>query len=67
VGALYLEFLLYEYLWRRPNLEKESKRGPFVRTWYRPVRYGIWTEEYREWTAGHDPAAPAGPDPNDFL
>jgi hypothetical protein len=68
LAALYLEYAAYLYLWRRPNLEKEARRGPFVRTWYRPVRFGRWTAEMEELRAGFDPARPSpGPDPREFL
>ena len=68
VVAGYLEYLLYLYLWRRPNLDRESRRGPFLRTWYRPVRFGRWTPEGEDIRRGIDPAPPvAGPDPREFL
>lgn len=42
--AIYLEFLLYRYLWYRPRPEALTERV-FHRTWYRPVEYGRWTVE----------------------
>lgn len=45
VALLYGEFLLYEYLWRRPALPERGRAPPFRRTWWRPVEVGRWTPE----------------------
>ncbi|HEY1199293.1 MAG TPA: hypothetical protein VGG32_11440 [Thermoplasmata archaeon] len=42
--AIYLEFLLYRYLWYRPRYDARPIR-PFRRTWLRPTEYGRWTPE----------------------
>jgi hypothetical protein len=44
VVAVYLEFLLYRFLWYRPNTD-EAPRRPFRRSWIRPTEYGRWTPE----------------------
>lgn len=68
VAIVYGEFLLYRYLWYRPDLEKAS-RGGFRRTYLRPVPYGRWTPEGWKARAGVDPLAgvATGPDPREFL
>jgi hypothetical protein len=66
--ALYLEFLAYQVLWRRPAADEE-RSTPYRPSFYRPVRYGRWTPEawHPEAFARHLPGAGAGPDPNEFL
>ncbi|HYK94072.1 MAG TPA: hypothetical protein VEY07_08560 [Thermoplasmata archaeon] len=69
--AIYGEYLLYEFLWFRPPLEKISEwRREFHPTWFRPVRFGRWTVEGERVRAG-GPLLPPGeepyPDPNEFL
>jgi hypothetical protein len=44
-GLLYLEFLLYRFLWYRPRDEGRRAVGAFRPTLVRPVRYGRWTPE----------------------
>jgi hypothetical protein len=69
-GATYLEFLLWRYLWYRPDPTEATPRGPFQPTWTRPVRFGRWTPEAwsrREGSGGSDPTEGAGPDPAEFL
>jgi hypothetical protein len=58
IPAIYAEFLLYRYLWTRPDLEAPR---PFRRTWYRPVWAGRWTAEGIRLRAG---APMPGPDPS---
>ena len=43
--AVYLEFLLYRYLWSRPRADAAPPRGQFRPTWVRPSEYGRWTPE----------------------
>jgi hypothetical protein len=44
--AVYVEFLLYEYLWYRPDSElSRSGRLVFHRTPFRPFPHGRWTPE----------------------
>ncbi len=46
VLACYLEFLLFRFLWYRPELPyRRSRRTPFRRTLLRPVEVGLWTPE----------------------
>jgi hypothetical protein len=47
--AVYAEFLLYRYLWARPDPEAPQ---PFVRSWSRPVWAGRWTIEGDRLRAG---------------
>lgn len=68
--AVYLEVLLYRYLWERPSPEEAAdRRRPFRPTWLRPRLFGIWTPEAERAQAGLDPVpgAAAGPDPSEFL
>ncbi len=66
-AALYLEYLLYQYLWHRPHPEREPRE--FQRNLLHPVRYGRWTPEMWRFKAGLDPLAglQSGPDPREFL
>ncbi|MFI5417883.1 MAG: hypothetical protein ACHQ2Y_03160 [Candidatus Lutacidiplasmatales archaeon] len=67
--GLYLEFLAFRYLWRRPDPVELSRPQTFKRTWYRPTSVGRWTPERFRMIAGLDPD-PEGlgrPDPNEFL
>jgi hypothetical protein len=68
IVTIYAEFLLYRYLWYRPNPEQPRMRGKFRPTWYRPVEYGRWTPEADMVRSGigiYD--RPEGPDPKEFL
>jgi hypothetical protein len=66
--ALYLEFLAYAMLWRRPDFDREAHHGPFERTWYRPARFGRWTPEGERVRRGLDPNPSSGaPDAREFL
>ena len=69
--ALYAEYLLYEYLWFRPPIEKLFEwRKAFRRTWYRPVPMGRWTVEAEKLRGGvpvFPPGAEPHPDPEEFL
>jgi hypothetical protein len=66
-AAIYLEFLLYEYLWARPKVDETAARRA-RRTWLRPVIYGRWTPEADRLRQGL-PITPGyrGPDPREFL
>ena len=65
--ALYLEFLLYRYLWYRPRFDAPARR-PFRRTWIRPAEYGRWTPEAELVRAGSPIySSEQGPSPKDFL
>jgi hypothetical protein len=68
-AAVYLEFLLYRYLWYRPDPEDARDRTTFRPTWTRPVRYGRWTPEAERVRAGLplEAAPERGPDPREFL
>ena len=46
VVAIYFEFLLFQYLWYRPDPEAPRlRKGEFRPTWVRPVEVGRWTPE----------------------
>ncbi len=65
-AAIYLEYLLYQYLWHpyRPEL-----RGKFRRSWLHPFEVGRWCPEHaRLRQGGVVPVEEgAGPDPRNFL
>ena len=69
VALVYLDFLVYQYLWHRPDPAKEDRARQFQPTWHRPVRFGRWTPETWRIREGHDPfgSASVGPDPREFL
>ncbi|HEY6237579.1 MAG TPA: hypothetical protein VIZ68_00130 [Thermoplasmata archaeon] len=69
VPLTYADFLVYQYLWHRPDPEKEDRARQFEPTWYRPVRFGRWTPETWRIREGNDPfgGASVGPDPREFL
>jgi len=60
--AVYLEYLLYQYLWHsyRPEL-----RGRFRRTWLVPFEVGRWAPERKDALAGR--IETGSPDPRQFL
>jgi hypothetical protein len=64
IGAVYLEFLCYRFLWRRPPLDHPI-RASFRPTWHTPVQFGRWTPEGERFRAGL--LVPGGPDPREFL
>jgi hypothetical protein len=45
VAALYAEAMLFQFLWRRPDLPERRHRVKFHRTVLRPVECGRWTPE----------------------
>jgi hypothetical protein len=47
--AVYVEFLLYRYLWARPHPDDKQ---PFRPSWHRPVWAGRWTPEGARLRAG---------------
>jgi hypothetical protein len=68
VAAVYLEFLLYRYLWYRPRADATPPRGRFRPTWVRPAEYGRWTPEADLVRAGHPIyRSEEGPSPKEFL
>ncbi len=69
VAAVYFEFLLFQYLWYRPDPDApRPRRREFRPTWTRPVKYGRWTPEAvlarRDVTFANQPDAV---DPKEFL
>lgn len=66
LGALYLEYLLYVYLWRRPEPTLHARMR---RHRWPPVEVGRWTPEaFAARAQGIRPAAPSEPaDPREFL
>jgi hypothetical protein len=68
VGAIYLEFLLYEYLYYRPHPERERRRGRPRAVWFHPVEFGRWTPEGAILRAGGTiPGTSDTPTPEEFL
>ena len=69
MAAIYLELLLYRFLWYRPDPEEGYRATAFRPTWLRPVRYGRWTPEAFRAREGKDPFGDVavGPDPREFL
>lgn len=66
-GALYLEFLLYRYLWYRPQVEV-APSGRFRPTWTRPAEFGRWTPEADLVRSGVSIyRTEQGPNPKEFL
>lgn len=45
LALVYLEFLLYQYLYYRAPAPSRRRGASFRRTWYRPVEFGRWTPE----------------------
>jgi hypothetical protein len=66
VALLYGEFLLYQYLWFRP--QSRRRRAESRPTWWRPVRYGRWTPE-ADLARARGPGAveDEGPDLREFV
>lgn len=66
--AVYLEYLIFQYLWHRPEPDARPPKGGFRPSWYRPVEFGRWTPERRLAQQGH-PAYDRsdGPDPREFM
>lgn len=73
VSLVYLEFLAYQFLWRRPSIVGTAQRRwepsrKFHRSAFALVEFGRWTPEGEAVRAGRSPSAPAhGPDPREFL
>ncbi len=66
-GAIYLEYLLYAYLWRRPDHSRPPEEGGIR---WPPFEIGRWTPEAFAERAGTSPAAGSdqrSPNPRDFL
>lgn len=65
-AAIYLEFLLYRYLWRRPT---ERSFGRFRPSWTALTEFGRWTPEGERVRRGEGPPVPedGGPSPREFL
>jgi len=63
-GAVYLEFLLWQFLFHRYNPEL---RGKFRATWYSPFKVGRWSPDWKRARKGDISPANRGPDPSEFL
>jgi len=55
LGAVYLEFLFWRYLWYAPDREEDLQNLPFRPRWDRLTRFGRWTPQARRLRAGQDP------------
>lgn len=68
VVAVYVEFLLFQYLWYRPDPEERPPKGGFRPNWHRPVEFGRWTPERHLAASGHPAYERSNrPDPREFL
>lgn len=66
--ALYLEFLLYQYLWHVPSPGDRRTRDRFRPSWFRPVEHGRWTPgSVRTGDRRGLPDPGDGPSPDEFL
>jgi hypothetical protein len=68
--VVYLEFLLFQYLWHEPDPSGATRSaGPFRPTWLRPVRFGRWSSMGQRVRRGRAPfpGEGSGPDPHEFL
>jgi hypothetical protein len=54
-AAVYLEFLLWRYLWFAPDREEDLRHLPFHPTWNQLTRFGRWTPQASRLRAGQDP------------
>ncbi len=69
VVAVYLEIVLWQYLWHRPESVSHGRNAENRLWWLRPVPVGRWTPEAEE-VRGHAPVSGAtetAPDPKEFL
>jgi hypothetical protein len=79
IALLYAEYLLYQYLWHRPehDVSRSSVRtGPGLagrrralgwRFWIHPFPRGRWTHHFPEGRRGGPAGAADGPTPEEFL
>ncbi|HLY76968.1 MAG TPA: hypothetical protein VKT21_03705 [Thermoplasmata archaeon] len=54
-AALYLEFLLWRYLWFAPDREEDLRNLPFRPNYAQLTRFGRWTPQAQRLRAGQDP------------
>ncbi|MCL4324738.1 MAG: hypothetical protein M1144_04680 [Candidatus Thermoplasmatota archaeon] len=67
VAALYLDVLLWSFLWREPSVD-EFRSGNFKNYWFQPFKIGRFTVEYRLWKEGkRDEVTLPNVNPRDFL
>ncbi len=67
VGALYLEFLLWQFLWYRPEMYRSRARRHWTSSfWIHPVPFGRWTPEADLARGGATPGS-GEVDPAEFL
>ncbi|HTT73784.1 MAG TPA: hypothetical protein VMG99_06530 [Thermoplasmata archaeon] len=64
VLAVYVEYLLYQYLW---HPYEHGRRGPFRPSWRAPFVVGRWQPEWREIRAGITPDGSVTTDRREFL
>ena len=55
LAAVYLEFLLWRFLWYAPDREDDLRNLPFKPRWDRLTRFGRWTPQSSRLRAGQDP------------
>lgn len=55
VAAVYLEFLLWRYLWFAPDREDDLRNLPFRPRFTQLTRFGRWTPQATRLRAGQDP------------
>ena len=74
IGLIYVEYLLYQFLWYRPE-HGASLSGPRSaprsalggRSWLHPFAVGRWTHHFPAGRRGAGADAPEGPTPEEFL
>ncbi|MGD0250332.1 MAG: hypothetical protein ABSB97_05550 [Thermoplasmata archaeon] len=68
IAAVYLEFLLYQYLYYRPHPDAERRRGRERLVWVHPVDFGRWTPEGQILrSGGRIPGVSDSPTAEEFL
>ncbi len=55
LAGVYLQFLLWRFLWYAPDREDDLHSLPFRPNWARLTRFGRWTPQSVRLRAGQDP------------
>ena len=66
-AALYVEVLLWQYLWRVPSVDTPIQGSRFRPGWTALREFGRWTPEWAEMRRRPIVVTDGGPDPNEFL